>query len=137
MKTLQDLFLNELSDIYDAERRIVKALPKMAQAATCDELKSAFQKHLEETKGHVTKLEQVFECFGIKPDFESHRSLELDQLLTSRSASSSSPSIRDNRGRRCKGEDGPIERAALIIMMRLEMVQKDEQRSKFSSEHSP
>jgi ferritin-like metal-binding protein YciE len=38
----------------------------MAQAATCDELKSAFQKHLEETKGHVTKLEQVFECFGIK-----------------------------------------------------------------------
>lgn len=66
MKTLQDLFLNELSDIYDAERRIVKALPKMARAATSDELKSAFQKHLEETKGHVTKVEQVFECFGVK-----------------------------------------------------------------------
>lgn len=66
MKTLQDLFLNELADIYDAERRIVKALPKMAKAATSAELKSAFQKHLEETKGHVTKVEQVFECFGVK-----------------------------------------------------------------------
>lgn len=66
MKTLKDLFLNELADIYDAERRIVKALPKMVKAATDDDLKAAFQSHLEETEGHVKKLEQVFECFDVK-----------------------------------------------------------------------
>jgi len=66
MKTLRDLFLNELADIYDAEHRIVKALPKMANAATCDDLKAAFQFHLRETEGHVTKLEQVFQCFDEK-----------------------------------------------------------------------
>ena len=66
MKTLNDLFLGELADMYDAERRIVKALPKMAKAASCDDLKNAILAHLEETKGHVTKLEQVFECFDEK-----------------------------------------------------------------------
>ncbi len=66
MKTLKDLFLNELADMYDAERRIVKALPKMAKAATCDELKAAIQSHLKETEGHVKKLEQVFQCFDVK-----------------------------------------------------------------------
>lgn len=65
-KTLRDLFLNELADMYDAEKRIVKALPKMAKAATCTELKAAIEKHLEETRGHVTKLEQVFLGFGVK-----------------------------------------------------------------------
>lgn len=63
MKTLKDLFLDELQDMYDAEQRIVKALPKMAKAATSEDLKEAILSHLEETKGHVTKLEQVFECF--------------------------------------------------------------------------
>lgn len=66
MKTLKDLFLDELADMYDAEQRIVKALPKMAKAATCDDLKGAILSHLEETKGHVTKLEQVFDCFDEK-----------------------------------------------------------------------
>lgn len=66
MKTLKDLFLDELADMYDAEQRLVKALPKMAKAATCDDLKGAILSHLEETKGHVTKLEQVFECFDEK-----------------------------------------------------------------------
>ena len=66
MKTLRDLFLGELADMYDAECRIVKALPKMAKAATCEDLKGAFLSHLEETKGHVTKLEQVFESFDEK-----------------------------------------------------------------------
>jgi ferritin-like metal-binding protein YciE len=61
MKTLKDLFLNELADIYDAERRTVKALPKMASAATCEKLKKAILFHLKETEGHVTKLEQVFQ----------------------------------------------------------------------------
>src|SRR6185436_13215188 len=66
MKTLKDLFLDELADMYDAERRIVKALPKMAKAATSAELKNAIQSHLKETEGHVKKLEQVFESFDEK-----------------------------------------------------------------------
>jgi ferritin-like metal-binding protein YciE len=66
-KTLKDLFLDELADMYDAEQRIVKALPKMAKAATCAELKSAIEVHLGETRGHVTKLEQVFRAFDMKP----------------------------------------------------------------------
>jgi ferritin-like metal-binding protein YciE len=65
-KTLTELFINELSDIYDAEHRISKALPKMIKAATCSELKSAILKHLEETEGHITKVEQVFACFNTK-----------------------------------------------------------------------
>ena len=66
MKTLKNLFLDELADMYDAEHRIIKALPKMAKAATCDDLKGAFQSHLKETEGHVKKLEQVFQAFGEK-----------------------------------------------------------------------
>jgi ferritin-like metal-binding protein YciE len=67
MKTLKDLFLDELADMYDAEHRILKALPKLAKAATCEKLKAGFLSHLEETKGHVTKLEKVFQAFGEKP----------------------------------------------------------------------
>jgi ferritin-like metal-binding protein YciE len=63
MKTLKELFLDELADIYDAERRTIKALPKMANAATCEKLKNAILFHLKETEGHVTKLEQVFQLF--------------------------------------------------------------------------
>ena len=66
MKTLKELFLNQLADMYDAERRIVKALPKMAAAATCDKLRKAFEFHLKETQGHVTKIEQVFQLFDVK-----------------------------------------------------------------------
>jgi ferritin-like metal-binding protein YciE len=66
MKTLKDLFLDELADMYDAERRIVKALPKLAKAASCPDLKKAFLGHLKETEGHVIKLEQVFQSFGAK-----------------------------------------------------------------------
>lgn len=66
MKTLKDLFLDELADMYDAEQRIVKALPKMAKAATCDDLKGAIQSHWKETEGHVKKLEQVFRAFDEK-----------------------------------------------------------------------
>ena len=66
MKTLKELFLDELADIYDAEHQLVKALPKMAKAATCTHLQKAILSHLEETKGHVKKVEQVFECFGVR-----------------------------------------------------------------------
>jgi ferritin-like metal-binding protein YciE len=58
--TLHDAFLDELRDAYDAEKQLLKALPKLAKAATADELRTAFQTHLEETKGHVVRLEQVF-----------------------------------------------------------------------------
>jgi len=64
MKTLQNLFLEELADMYDAENRLTKALPKMAKAATHDDLREAFESHFEETEGQVRKLEQVFESFG-------------------------------------------------------------------------
>jgi ferritin-like metal-binding protein YciE len=66
MKTLQDLFLNELADIYDAEHRIAKALPKMAKAATSAPLKKAFEVHLKQTVGHARKVEEIFGCFDRK-----------------------------------------------------------------------
>ena len=66
MNTLKNLFLDELADIYDAEQRTVKALPKMAEAASCDKLKKIILTHLKETEGHVKKLEQVFQSFGEK-----------------------------------------------------------------------
>lgn len=52
--------------MYDAEQRIVRALPKMAKAATCPDLQAAIRSHLKETQGHVTKLEKVFKAFGEK-----------------------------------------------------------------------
>lgn len=67
MKTLEDLFFNELSDIYDAERRIAKALPKMIKAATSAALKKAFEDHLKQTVVHAKKVEEVFGCFDRKP----------------------------------------------------------------------
>lgn len=66
MKILRDLFVDELSDMYDAEQRIVKALPKLAKASTCKKLKSALLAHLKETEGHVRKLELVFDAFDEK-----------------------------------------------------------------------
>ena len=58
--------MDELADMYDAEHRIIKALPKMAKAATCPDLKKAIQSHLKETEGQVRKLNQVFKSFGVK-----------------------------------------------------------------------
>jgi ferritin-like metal-binding protein YciE len=66
-QTLHDAFLDELRDAYDAENQLVKALPKMAKAATSNELRQAFVDHLEETNGHVEKLEQVFQTCEEKP----------------------------------------------------------------------
>ena len=63
-KTLDDLFLDTLKDIYYAEKQIVKALPKMAKAAQSADLKAGFEKHLDESEGHVERLEQVFELLG-------------------------------------------------------------------------
>ena len=63
-KTLDDLFLETLKDMYHAEKQILRALPKMAKAAESDELRQAFQTHRDETEGQVARLEQVFEMLG-------------------------------------------------------------------------
>ena len=60
-KDLNDLFLDTLKDIYFAEKQILKALPKMAKAATSDKLRAAFEKHEGETEGQIERLEQIFE----------------------------------------------------------------------------
>ena len=64
IKTMDDLFLHQLQDIYYAEKQLVKALPKMAEKATDKQLKQGFLTHLDETKTHVTRLEQVFKMHG-------------------------------------------------------------------------
>ncbi len=63
---LNELFIDELKDIYWAEKHLTTALPKMAKAATTDELRSAIQNHLAETENHVSRLEQVFKSIGEK-----------------------------------------------------------------------
>jgi ferritin-like metal-binding protein YciE len=63
-KTLEDLFHDTLKDIYYAEKKILKALPKMTRAAKSADLKAAFEKHKDETEGHVERLQQVFELMG-------------------------------------------------------------------------
>ncbi len=65
--TLEKLFLDELSDMYYAEKQLTKALPKMAKAAASDTLREAIESHLEETEGHVHKVEDVFKAFDKPP----------------------------------------------------------------------
>jgi ferritin-like metal-binding protein YciE len=64
--TLHDAFLDELRDLYDAEKQLTKALPKLAKAATSELLREAFEAHLQETIGHVERLEQVFDSLDAK-----------------------------------------------------------------------
>ncbi len=64
---LQELYIDELRDLYDAENQLIKALPKMAKAATSDELRSGFEEHLEQTKGHAQRLEQIFKALEETP----------------------------------------------------------------------
>jgi ferritin-like metal-binding protein YciE len=93
---LKELYIKELRDTYDAEKQITKALPKMAKAATSSRLREAFQHHLEQTKNHITRLEQIFE--------------ELDE----------SP-----KGETCDGMEGLIEEGSNIIEENLEGEVKD------------
>jgi ferritin-like metal-binding protein YciE len=65
-QTLHDAFIDEIRDAYDAEKQLIKALPKMAKAATSPELKAAFENHLEETRGQVERLEEVFSALEEK-----------------------------------------------------------------------
>jgi ferritin-like metal-binding protein YciE len=86
IKTAHDLFVDQLRDLYHAEKQLVRALPKMAKAASSDQLKQAFQTHLEETKGQVERLEQVFEELSAR-----------------------------TRGKRCEAMEGLIEEAKEIM----------------------
>jgi ferritin-like metal-binding protein YciE len=64
---LKEVYIDELKDIYSAETQLVKALPKMAKAAASHDLRSGFEEHLEQTKGHVSRLEKIFQALGEKP----------------------------------------------------------------------
>lgn len=86
LNTLNDLFENELRDLYDAEKRVLKALPKMVKAASDDQLREAFEHHEEETRGQVERLEQVFESLDLKV-----------------------------RGKRCSGMEGILEEGADLM----------------------
>jgi ferritin-like metal-binding protein YciE len=76
LDTLQKLYTEELRDLYNAENQLLKALPKMAKAASSEELKDAFEKHLEQTKGHVERLEQVFEELDENPKGKTCRAMK-------------------------------------------------------------
>jgi len=95
-KGLKELYIDELKDLYNAENQLVKALPKMAKAAASEELRAGFEEHLEQTRGHVTRLEQIFESLGESP-----------------------------RGKKCKGMEGLVEEGAEIIDEDLEDSVKD------------
>jgi ferritin-like metal-binding protein YciE len=66
-EALKNLYIEELRDLYDAENRLVKALPKLAKAAESEELRAGFEEHLEQTKGHVDRLRQIFESLDERP----------------------------------------------------------------------
>ena len=73
---LKELYLKELRDIYDAEKQITKALPKMAKAASSSQLRQGFETHLDQTKNHITRLEQIFEALDESPKGESCDGME-------------------------------------------------------------
>ncbi|MHB8626042.1 MAG: YciE/YciF ferroxidase family protein [Aggregatilineales bacterium] len=67
LESLRDLYIDQLKDLYSAENQLVEALPKMAKAATSPKLRTAFEQHLEQTKNHVKRLEQVFQTLNARP----------------------------------------------------------------------
>ena len=83
---LKELYVDELKDLYSAENQLVKALPKMAKAATSEELRAGFTEHLEQTKDHVERVETIFEQLGESP-----------------------------KGKKCKGMEGLIEEGSEAI----------------------
>ncbi|HZS18556.1 MAG TPA: ferritin-like domain-containing protein [Candidatus Udaeobacter sp.] len=76
LDTLEQLYISELRDLYSAENQLLKALPKMAKAASSDELRSAFEKHLKQTKQHVERLEQIFEQLDQSPKGKTCRAMK-------------------------------------------------------------
>jgi ferritin-like metal-binding protein YciE len=86
METLRDLYIDELKDLYSAEKQLVRALPKMAKNASNEQLREAFETHLAETEGHVERLEKIFESLESSP-----------------------------RGKKCVGMEGLIEEANELL----------------------
>ena len=86
METLQDLYVDELKDIYNAENQLIKALPRMAKKASSQQLKDSFTEHLALTREHVERLEQIFRKLGASP-----------------------------KGKKCKGMEGLIEEGKHIM----------------------
>ncbi|MGC1686044.1 MAG: ferritin-like domain-containing protein [Candidatus Acidiferrales bacterium] len=84
--SLKELYIHELKDLYNAENQLVKALPKMAKAAESDELRKGFEEHLEQTRGHVSRLETIFKGLDESP-----------------------------KGKKCKGMEGLIEEGSEMI----------------------
>lgn len=76
MKTLEDLFEHQLQDLYSAEKQLIEALPKMVESAKDPNLKKAFESHLEETKTHKKRLEDICKDLGVKPDGEKCKAME-------------------------------------------------------------
>jgi ferritin-like metal-binding protein YciE len=76
MEDLRDLYIDELRDLYSAENQLIKALPKMAKAATNEDLAQGFLDHLEETKGHVARLKEIFEGLEEKPTGKTCHAME-------------------------------------------------------------
>ena len=85
-KGLKELYIDELKDLYSAENQLVKALPKMAKAASSEELRQGFEEHLEQTKGHVRRLEKIFQTLDESP-----------------------------KGKKCKGMEGLVEEGAEVM----------------------
>ena len=96
LSSLHDLFVDELKDLYSAENQLVKALPKMAKAASTEELRTAFNEHLEETRGQVKRLDKIFGDLNVGP-----------------------------RGKKCKAMEGLIEEGKDIIDKEAESAVKD------------
>jgi ferritin-like metal-binding protein YciE len=100
VNTLQSLFVEELRDLLDAEKQLVRTLPKLARMATAPTLAAAFREHLEETRGHVSRLEQALEGLGLRAS--SKKCVGMQGL------------IEDGQESIEKAEDGPVRDAALI-----------------------
>jgi ferritin-like metal-binding protein YciE len=76
VESLRDLYLEQLQDLYNAEQQLIKALPKMAKAATSEELKSAIEEHLEQTRGHAVRIETICKEMGEKPAGKKCKAME-------------------------------------------------------------
>ncbi|HEX4613449.1 MAG TPA: DUF892 family protein, partial [Urbifossiella sp.] len=76
LDSLHDLYVDELKNLYSAENQLLKALPRMAKAATAPELKAAFTEHLEVTRTQVGRLEQIFEGLGVSPKGKKCKAME-------------------------------------------------------------
>jgi len=75
-KSLRDLFVQKLKYLYDAEQRLVKALPDLADAATAPDLKQAFESHLRQTETHVDRIEQLFGLFGVEANADTNSNIK-------------------------------------------------------------